>query len=61
MHDMRSELASLGGGAHALATQILGNSDDAAKGAAIGGLLGGMRQSRRNRALNLNPNVTRSP
>ncbi len=28
--DMRRELAQLGGGAHALATQILGNSDDAA-------------------------------
>jgi RNA polymerase sigma-70 factor (ECF subfamily) len=26
---MRSELAQLGGGAHALATQILGNADDA--------------------------------
>jgi RNA polymerase sigma-70 factor (ECF subfamily) len=30
MHDMRQELAQLGGGAHALATQILGNADDAA-------------------------------
>ena len=28
--DMRHELAHLGGGAHALATQILGNADDAA-------------------------------
>ncbi len=28
--DMRHELAQLGGGAHALATQILGNPDDAA-------------------------------
>jgi RNA polymerase sigma-70 factor (ECF subfamily) len=28
--DMRQELAQLGGGAHALATQILGNADDAA-------------------------------
>jgi len=27
---MRQELAQLGGGAHALATQLLGNSDDAA-------------------------------
>lgn len=30
MHDMRQELVRLGGGAHALATQILGNADDAA-------------------------------
>lgn len=30
MHDMRQQLAQLGGGAHALATQILGNADDAA-------------------------------
>jgi len=30
MSDMRQELAQLGGGAHALATQILGNADDAA-------------------------------
>ena len=29
-NDMRHELVSLGGGAHALAIQILGNSDDAA-------------------------------
>mgnify|MGYP001815173333 FL=1 len=28
--DMRNELAELGGGAHVLAVQILGNSDDAA-------------------------------
>jgi RNA polymerase sigma-70 factor (ECF subfamily) len=28
--DMRQELAQLGGGAHALATQMLGNRDDAA-------------------------------
>lgn len=28
--DMRQELAQLGGGAHAFATQILGNADDAA-------------------------------
>ena len=28
--DMRQELAQLGGGAHALAVQILGNADDAA-------------------------------
>ena len=28
--DMRQELAQLGSGAHALATQILGNADDAA-------------------------------
>ena len=30
MADMRQELAHLGNGAHALAIQILGNSDDAA-------------------------------
>ena len=30
MNDMRQELAQLGGGAHALAIQILGNVDDAA-------------------------------
>ena len=29
-NDMRKELAQLGGGAHTLAIQILGNSDDAA-------------------------------
>ena len=29
-HDMQQKLAQLGGGAHALATQILGNADDAA-------------------------------
>lgn len=30
IHDMRQELVLLGGGAHALAIQILGNADDAA-------------------------------
>ena len=30
IQDMRQELAQLGGGAHALATQLLGNADDAA-------------------------------
>ena len=29
-HDMRTQLVQLGNGAHALATQILGNADDAA-------------------------------
>ena len=29
-HDMRQQLVQLGNGAHALATQILGNADDAA-------------------------------
>ena len=30
IHDMKQELVQLGGGAHALAIQILGNADDAA-------------------------------
>ena len=30
IQDVRQELAQLGGGAHALATQLLGNADDAA-------------------------------